>query len=373
MAVEIVKVENKAQLRKFIRFPEQLYKGDKYFVPALEGDEWDTFNPKKNGAYEFCDADCFLAYKDGKLVGRVAAILNRKANEDWNRNSVRFGWIDFTNDQEVVNAMLDTVAKWGRERGCDNMRGPWGFTDMDKEGLLVEGFEKLCPFTCLYNYPYYDTLIQNAGLKKDVDWVQRIVNFSPELPPMYKLARVVEKRYGLHMARVKNTHELANKYGMAMFHMYNETFAPLFMFSPLTDKQIRNYLDTYEPILDSKFVAVVLDRNDSPVGFAFCVPSLSKAVKKSHGKLFPFGFLRILKALHRNDTLEALMIGVHPDYQGKGANILLLEYIHQSCVEAGIKHVIINPQLEDNFKAISLFDQYNVEPYMRRRAYTKRI
>lgn len=373
MAVQVVKVEGRKQLRKFIRYPKQLYKGCSNFVPALEGDEYDTFNPKKNAAYEFCDAECFLAYKDGQIAGRIAAIINRKANEDWKRNSVRFGWFDTINDQEVANALLKTVINWGRERGCDNIRGPWGFTDMDKEGSLVEGYDKLCPFTCLYNYPYYDSLLQCAGFRKDVDWIQRIVHFNPEQPPMFRLARIVEKRYGLHMAKTSSTAELARKYGMAIFHMYNETFAPLFMFSPLNDKQIKNYLDTYVPILSMRFVAVCLDRDDNPVGFAFCVPSLSKAVKKSHGHLFPTGFLRIFHALHKNDTLEALMIGVLPEYQGKGANILLLEYIHNSCVEAGIKHVIINPQLETNYKALSLFNQYTIEPYMRRRAYIKKI
>lgn len=373
MSVEIRKVSNRSELKKFIRFPELLYKNCENWVPALEGDEFDTFNPKTNGAYDYCDADCFLAWKDGKIVGRVAAIINYNANRNWKEDSVRFGWLDFIEDQEVVDALLETVAKWGRERGCNRMKGPWGFTDMDKEGALVEGYENLSPFTCLYNYPYYDTLLKNAGLEKDVDWTQRLVDVTSEMPPMFQFADTIEKRFGLHLAKCRTVKEFEKKYGMKIFHLYNETFAPLFQFSPLTDKQIERYLKTYVAILDPDFVAVCVDADDNPVGFAFCVPTLSKAVKKAHGRLLPFGFIHLLKALRNNDTIEALLIGVLPEYQGKGASVLLFKHIHESCIRRGVSKMILNPQLEENFKVQSLFDQYKTTPFMRRRAYTKSI
>jgi len=373
MPVSIVKVENKSQLKKFIRFPHELYRNCTNWVPALDGDEYDTLSPKRNVAFDFCEAELYLAYKDGKLCGRVAAIINHKANQMWNSKSVRFGWLDFTEDEDVLRALLDAVEKWGRERGCDNIKGPLGFTDMDKEGLLVEGYEHLSPFTCLYNYPYYDTLLQKVGYQKDVDWTQKLLKLSSDMPAMYQLADTIQERYGLHMAQGPNMFNLSRRYGMALFHLCNEAFAPLFQFVPLTDKQIKRYLQTYIPILDKRYVAICLNDEDKPVGFAFCVPSLSKAVKKSGGKLFPLGLFRILHALRHNDQLEALMIGVLPEYQGKGASLLLAKYIHENCIDSGIKEMIMNPQLEQNFKVQSMWDQYDPIPFMRRRAYKKQL
>ncbi|MCF0177860.1 MAG: N-acetyltransferase [Bacteroidales bacterium] len=373
MSIEIRKVTTGSDGKKFIRYPFTLYKDCKNWVPALDGDEFDTFNPKKNGAYDYCEADRFLAYKDGKIVGRVAAIINKKANELWKENVVRFGWLDFIEDKEVLQAMMETVVVWGKERGCNVIKGPLGFTDMDKEGLLVEGYDFLSPFTCLYNYPYYDTMLQEIGFSKATDWTQKILYIDEETPPMFQFADLIEKRFGLHMAHPKSTWELGKKYGLAIFHMYNETFAPLFQFTPLNDKQIKNYLDTYVPILDTRYVAVCLNENEEPIGFTFCVPSLSKAVKKSNGKLFPFGFLRILHALKHNDTLEALMVGIKPEYQGTGAHILMFKFIHENARKAGITQMIMNPQLEDNFKVQTLFEQYRQETIIRRRAYSMQI
>ena len=326
-------------MKLFVAFPLRLYKDCANWVPALEGDEYDTFNPEKNGAYDFCEADCFLAYRGNEIVGRVAAIINHKANKDVKK--VRFGWLDFIEDEEVLKALLNIVTDWGKQRGCTEIVGPWGFTDMDKEGLLVEGYENLSPFTCLYNYPYY--------------------------------AHLIEERFGVHVVQPKSMKQMSKQYGMEIFHMYNDAFAPLMGFSPLTDKQIANYLDTYVPILDKDFVAVAVNKEDKPVGFLFCVPSLSKAVKKANGRLFPFGFIHILKALKKNDTLEALIIGVAPQYQGCGVPLLMFKYLHENCIRRGVGTIILNPQLEENYKVQSLFGDYKTEPFMRRRAYKKAI
>lgn len=373
MNVEIKKVENRAELGRFIDFPSELYKGCDNWVPALRGDEFMTFDRRRNGAFEYCDADCFLAYRDGKIVGRVAALINTHANSDWKQNVVRFGWLDFIEDREVLKALLDTVAEWGKQRGCNEIKGPLGFTDMDKEGLLVEGYEHLSPFTCLYNYPYYDTLLKETGFTKDVDWTQEIVNLEEVTPPLANYTDVIEKRYGIHMFHARSTYELGRKYGMALFHMYNESFAPLFEFSPISDKQIKQYLNTYVAILDPRFVGICLNEKDEPVGFAFCVPSLSKAVKECGGRLFPTGFIKVLSALRKNDTLEALMIGVLPEYQAKGATVLLFNYIYENCRKAGIKYMILNPKLEHNHKVQSIFERFDVKPFMRRRSYRKEI
>ena len=371
MAITIVKVESRKQLKLFVTFPLKLYKDCENWVPALEGDEYDTFNHEKNGAYDFCEADCFLAYRGDEIVGRVAAIINHKADDA--QKLVRFGWLDFIEDMEVLKALINTVAEWGKQRGRLEMRGPWGFTDMDKEGLLIEGYENLSPFTCLYNFPYYGTMLEQLGFEKDVDWTQRVLLLDHEMPPTYKFAHLIEERYGIHVVQPKSMKQMCKQYGMEIFHMYNEAFAPLMGFSPLTDKQIANYLDTYVPILDKDFVAVAVDSEDKPIGFLFCVPSLSKAVKKSNGRLFPFGFIRILKALKKNDTLEALIIGVSPEHQQKGVPLLMFKYLHENCIKRGIERVIMNPQLEENYKVQSLFGEYKTIPFMRRRAYKKGI
>lgn len=371
MTINIIKVESRKQMKLFVAFPLRLYKDCANWVPALEGDEYDTFNPEKNGAYDFCEADCFLAYRGNEIVGRVAAIINNKANKDVKK--VRFGWLDFIEDEEVLKALLDTVIAWGKQRGCTEIVGPWGFTDMDKEGLLVEGYENLSPFTCLYNYPYYDTMLQKLGYVKDVDWTQSLLFLDKEVPPTYEFAHLIEERFGVHVVQPKSMKQMSKQYGMEIFHMYNDAFAPLMGFSPLTDKQIANYLDTYVPILDKDFVAVAVDKEDKPVGFLFCVPSLSKAVKKANGRLFPFGFIHILRALKKNDTLEALIIGVAPQYQGCGVPLLMFKYLHENCIRRGVDTIILNPQLEENYKVQSLFGDYKTEPFMRRRAYKKSI
>ena len=371
MSIRIEKVESRKQLKLFVAFPLQLYKDCENWVPALEGDEYDTFNPEKNGAYDFCEADCFLAYRGKEIVGRVAAIINHKADDE--KKIVRFGWLDFIEDEEVLKALIDTVTEWGKQHGRTEIHGPWGFTDMDKEGLLVEGYENLSPFTCLYNFPYYGAMLEKLGFVKDVDWTQRVLLLDGEMPPTYKFAHLVEERYNIHVVQPKSMKQMCAQYGMEIFHMYNEAFAPLMGFSPLTDKQIENYLKTYVPILDKDFVAVAVNDEDKPIGFLFCVPSLSKAVKKSNGRLFPFGFIRILKALKKNDTLEALIIGVDPKYQQKGVPLLLFKYLHENCIKRGIDKIIMNPQLEENYKVQSLFGEYKTIPFMRRRAYKKSV
>ena len=371
MGTSIVKVESHKQLKLFVTFPLHLYKDCENWVPALEGDEYDTFNPKKNGAYDFCEADCFLAYRGNEIVGRVAAIINHKANKEVKK--VRFGWLDFIEDEEVLKALLDTVVAWGKERGCTEIVGPWGFTDMDKEGLLVEGYEHLSPFTCLYNYPYYGTMLEKLGYVKDVDWTQSVLLLDDKMPSTYQFAHLIEDRFGVHVVQPKSMKQMCKQYGMSIFHMYNDAFAPLMGFSPLTDKQIAAYLKTYVPILDKDFVAVAVNDQDKPVGFLFCVPSLSKAVKKSNGRLFPFGFINILKALKKNDTLEALIMGVMPEYQQCGIPVLMFKYLHENCIKRGIDRIIMNPQLEENYKVQSLFGEYKTIPFMRRRAYKRSV
>ncbi len=374
MDIKIVEVKSRRQMTAFIHFPEKLYKGNPYWVPALVGDEYDAFNPKKNAAFEFCEAACWLAYNEkNKIVGRVAGIINKKSNELAHSNIVRFGWLDFIDESVVLKALISTVEKWGKARGMDSIIGPFGFTDMDKEGLLVEGFDKLCPFTTLYNYPYYEPRLKELGFEVGAEWDQKLIEVPENVERIDRMSDVISEKYGLHILKARNTKTLVKKHGMDLFHMYNETFAPLYGFSPLTDRQIKSYLSTYQTILDVDFVCVVADKDEKIVGFAFCVPSLAKAVKKSRGHLLPFGLFRILKALRKNDTLEALMIGILPEYQNKGAFVPMFQYLLQGLKKRNIKWLITNPQLKDNVEVQNLFNKYDHSRYMLRRSYKKQI
>ena len=250
-------IRNRRALRQFITFPEKLYKENPNWVHALHSDEYDALGDK-NPALEFCERALYLARRDGEIVGRVAAIVNGKANERWNEKVVRFGWIDFIDDAEVVKALIDAVEEFGRQRGCTKIKGPLGFSDMDKEGLLVEGFEHLSPFTVIYNYPYYGPRLEALGFTKDADWTQKI-----------KRVSLVEESFGLHTLYPKSMRELGTKYGMELFHLINKSFSELYEYTPLSDRQIQAYINVYMPILNKDFVAVVADDNNQVVGFGF--------------------------------------------------------------------------------------------------------
>jgi len=369
----LVEVKNRRQLRSFITFPEKLYKGCANWVPALREDEFDTLcgNMARNAAMQFCERILYLAYDaENKIVGRVAGIINHKANREWKTKIVRFGWIEFINDEEVARSLICAVRDWGKKKGMEVIKGPLGFTDMDREGMLVEGFEHFSPFTCIYNFPYYPEILERIGFAKDADWTQRLVEIPSEMPKALRHADRVEKQFGIHILKVSSVRELGKKYGRALFHMVNESFAPLYQFSPLTDYQIDRYIQTYVPIMDLDFDCVVVDGDNKPVGFSFCVPSLAGAVKKSGGRLFPFGFVRILHALKKNDTLEALMIGITPEFQGMGAAVLMFRYLQENCIRRGISKIIVNPMLENNVNVQSIWNIYPNKIFLRRRSYS---
>jgi len=365
--IEIVRVEGRRQLMQFIRFPFDLFKDCPQWVPAFESDEIKSLSDQ-NPSLSFCERELYLAKRNGKIVGRVAAIVNHKANEKWKENTVRFGWIDFIEDFDVAKALIDTVIAWGRAKGATKIKGPLGFTDMDREGLLVEGFEHDSPFTVIYNYPYYGEYLERMGFSKDADWTQRIIDLPDTLPPMFQYADLVEKRYGLHIYKATTLRQMARR-GREMFHVLNDAFAPLYEYTKLSEEQIDGYVKQYVPVMNKDLVAFIVNDEDKLVGFAVTMPSISRAVRKAKGRLFPFGFIPILRALRHNDTIEALLIGVLPEYQGKGANVLMFKHIHENCIRLGIKRMLLNPQLEDNYKVQSLFGEYNPQPFQRRRSY----
>lgn len=371
--ISIVPVTGKRMLRQFIQFPLDLYKDCDKWVPAFEDDEYKSLGPD-NPSLAFCERELFLAFRGKQLAGRIAAIINHNANKKWKEETVRFGWFDVVDDFEVAKALVDRVIDWGRERGATKVKGPLGFTDMDREGLLVEGFENESPFTVIYNYPYYGEFLERMGFTKDADWTQRFVEFSDQLPPMMKYADLVEKRYGVRLYQAKNLKQMARR-GKEMFHVLNAAFAGLYEYSKLSDEQIEGYVKQYVPVLNKDMVAFVVNEQDQLVAFTVTMPHISAGVRKAKGRIFPFGWLHILPHLNprKNHIAEGLLIGVLPEYQTKGAALLMFKYLHENYIKLGIKRLLLNPQLEDNHKVQTLFGDYNPQPYQRRRSYVKEI
>ena len=377
MAVTIKKVTTRRELKRFIRFNYELYKRNPYSVPDLYDDMLNTFNRKKNAAFEFCDADYFLAYRDGRLVGRVAAIINHRANRTWNKQEVRFGWIDFTDDDEVSEALIRTVEQWGRERGMTRITGPLGFTDMDAEGMLVEGFDQLGTMATLYNYPYYPRHIERLGFVKDVDWVEYKIFVPDAIPEKYRrIADLIRRKYELKIKKYTSGRKIARDYGQAIFELINEAYTPLYGYSALTQRQIDQYVRMYLPILDLRMVTLVTDRDDRLVAVGISMPSLSEALQKSHGRLLPFGWYHLLKALffkRRARMLDLLLVAVKPEYQNKGVNALLFADLIPVYQQLGFEYAESNLELELNGKVQAQWEYFRTEQHKRRRAFTKDI
>lgn len=373
MAVEIKRVSSQKELKKFIRFNYEFYKGNPYSVPDLYSDMLDTFSPRKNAAFEFCEADYFLALRDGKIVGRVAAIINHRANETWNKKTVRFGWIDFVDDEEVSRALIEAVKQWGRERGMEEMEGPLGFTDLDAEGMLIEGFEELSTMATIYNYPYYPEHMERMGMEKSADWVEMKIYIPEEIPEKHKrIADIIQKKYNLHIRKLKSKREVMRS-GVAhdIFRLINDAYAPLFGFSRMTERQIDHYVRAYVPVLDLRMVTIVENEQNEIVAVGVSMPSLSRALQKAKGKFFPFGWFHLLKTLFwkRPEVLDLLLVGVRPDYQSKGVNALLFTDLIPVYQQLGYKYAESNPELETNDKVQNQWQYFKTEQHKRRRCY----
>lgn len=377
MAVTIKKVTTKREMKRFIRFNYELYKDNPYSVPDLYDDMLNTFNKKKNAAFEFCEAEYFLAYKDEQLVGRVAAIINNRANQTWNKREVRFGWIDFTDDTEVSEALINAVEQWGKERGMTHITGPLGFTDMDAEGMLVEGFDQLGTMATIYNYPYYPQHMERLGFVKDADWVEYKIFVPDSIPDKHKrISDLIQRKYNLKIKKYKSGKEIARDYGQAIFELVNEAYTPLYGYSALTQGQIDQYVKMYLPILDLRMVTLITDADDQLIAVGISMPSLSEALQKSHGRLLPFGWFYLLKALffkRRAKMLDLLLVAVKPEYQNKGVNALLFSDLIPVYQQLGFEYAESNPELELNGKVQAQWEYFRTEQHKRRRAFIKEI
>lgn len=377
MSVEIKRVTTRSDLKRFIRFNYEFYKDNKYSVPDLYDDMLHTFSPKRNAAFEFCEADYFLAYREGKIVGRVAAIINHRANEQWNKKTVRFGWIDFIDDQEVSRALIETVKQWGRERGMDTIEGPLGFTDMDAEGMLIEGFDQLSTMATIYNYPYYPVHMERLGLEKSADWVEMKIFVPDEIPEKHKrISDIIARKYNLHIRKLTSKKEVRESgIGHQIFRLINDAYAPLFNFSRMTERQIDQYVNMYVPVLDLRMVSIVENEQNEIVAVGISMASLSEALQKAKGRLFPFGWYYLLKALlwKRPKMLDLLLVGVRPDYQNKGVNALLFTDLIPVYQQLGFEYAESNPELELNEKVQNQWQYFKTEQHKRRRCYKAAI
>lgn len=370
--IEIRKVDSKKELKRFIHFPNELYKGSRQWVPALDFDEMETLRKDKNPAFEHCKAEYWLAYKDNKVVGRVAGIINFVANEKWGKK-VRFGWIDFIDDPEVPKQLLSTVEQWGKENGMTEIQGPLGFNDMDKEGILVEGFENTPTISSIYNYEYYPKHIEKLGYEKAEDWLQYKIHIGDHVPEkIVRVNNLISNRYHLRTLSFTSKSEL-KKYAHPLFETLNVAFANLYGYSKLTDKEIQRIVNNYFTFIDPRFVSIVVDEKDHVIAFGISIPNLSEAFKKAKGKILPFGFIHLLKGLKNTNSIDLLLNGVHPDWQNKGIHTLYYTRLNQAYIDCGTEIAITNPQLETNTNAVHIWNNYDRELFMRRRCYIKKI
>ena len=375
--IMIKKVETKEDMDDFVNLPNKLYATCPYYVPDLEMDVRNTFNPKKNAGLEFSDIQAFLAFNEqGKAVGRIAGIINHRANKKWNTRNVRFGFFDFIDDLQVSAALLNTVAQWGREQGMENIQGPMGITDFDKEGMLIEDFDQMGSMNTLYNYPYYPQHMEILGYEKEVDWIQVRIDIPKETPAKYaRVARLSKEMFDIKVKKINDRDITQGGYGHKIFHLLNESYSPIFGFTEFTDRQIDDFVKQYLGLVDKRLVTVVENDKNEVVGVAVSMCSLSDALRKSAGKLFPFGWYHLLKALKWKPEKHAdlLLIAVRPDYQMLGVNALFFDDLIPIYNKHGIRWAETGPQLEDNFRELTQWKPLNPTFTKRRRCYKKKI
>lgn len=374
--IEIKTIEpTKAGLKAFTCFQIDLYKDNDCYVPPLVSDDVATLSPEKNPAFDFCESVYFMAFRDGKPVGRVAGIINRQVNETHGSKTARFGFIDFIDDREVSGALMDAVEKWARAKGMDRIIGPLGFTDLDHEGMLVEGFGELSTMATIYNYPYYPEHMEALGYQKDSDWVEFVMDVPDAIPDKYnRIADIVKKKFGLRVIKYKSRKRIKEEYGRALFHLINDAYDGLYEYSHLTERQIDYYIDIYLGLLNLDLVTLVVDSNDALVGVGISMPSMSRALQKSRGRLFPFGWWHLLKGLKgKNDRVDLLLVAVKPEFQNKGVNALLFQDLIPYYIRNGYKYAESNPEMETNAKVRGQWEYFSNRQHRRRRSYFKKL
>ncbi len=374
MAVTVKEVHNKSDLKKFINFPFEIYEDCPQWIPPLIFDEINTLSKDKNPAFEYCNAKLLLAYRDNKIVGRIAGIINNKYNQLWNKKAVKFGWVDFIDDKEVVDTLFVTVINWAKEKGMEEIHGPLGFTDFDYEGMLIEGFNEEGTLATIYNHPYYPEHMTRMGYTKEVDWVEYEITVPDRIPEkVERLTEVIKQRLKIKVFDAKKGKDFL-PYGKDVFHMFNDAYKNLFGFVPLSEKQIDIYIKQYLGFVLPDYLKLLIDENNKVAGIVIGMPSLSKALKKSKGKMFPFGFIHMMRALSKKNKYVDLYLGaIRPDLQGKGADVLLISELTKSCIENKVIMAESNIELETNTLVQAHWKHFNSRQHKRRRCFVKSI
>lgn len=375
--VNVKEVKTKREMDDFVRLTERLYAGCPYYVPDMDTDIRDTFDPRKNAGLDFSEIQPFIAYdENGNVVGRIAGIVNHRANEKWHTKNVRFGFIEFIDDKDVSAALLEAVEHWGRERGMDCIQGPMGIFDFDKEGMLVEDFDRMGSMVTIYNPPYYPEHLEALGYEKEVDWLQVSIEVPKDVPAKYaRVAALSKEMFGLHTRKLTKFDISRCGYGKKVFGLLNEAYSPLFGYTEMSDRQIETYLKRYLPLLDLRMLSVVEDEKGELVGVAITMPSLSHALRKSKGRLWPLGWFYLLRALkwRREEKAEMFLVAVRPDYQGLGVNALFFNDLIPVYNRLEFRYAETGPQLEDNMKELNQWKPLHPTFTKRRRCYKKKL
>jgi hypothetical protein len=373
--IEIIEVTSRQQYRAFFQFPFDLYRNCPQWVPTITKEEMDIFDAQKNAVFEHAMARLFLAKKKGKIVGRIAAIINWVEVEKLQKTKVRFGWYDTIDDLEVSQKLIETVEAVAIAEGMTYIEGPMGFSNMDKAGLLVHGYEHMNTMITWYHYPYQKTHLERLGLKKQSEWIEFKIDIydakdSPE--KVKKFARVIKARYKLKTLAFKTTKDV-EPHVDKMFELLNQTYNKLQSFVPIQQHQIEVYKKKYLPYVHPDFIKCVVDENDEMIGFAITMPSFTKALKRINGKMFPFGFYHLWRALRKNNRASFYLIGIKESYQSKGVTAIIFQDIQEMFNKRGITEVETNPELEENKAIQSMWKNYKHELHKRRRTYRKDI
>ena len=375
MAIEIRKIDTKCGLKKFVKWGIDLYKGNECFVPPLVMDDVNTLDPHNNPAFDFCESIYFMAYDDGKPVGRIAGIINNVVNEKTGKKTLRFGWVDFIDDPRVSEALFRAVEVWGRSKGMEEIVGPLGFSDMDPEGMLVEGFDQEGTMATIYNYPYYPKHLEAMGFEKEADWIEFRMTIPDGIPERYqRISDIIKRKYELSTPKYTSAKKLVKDYGQEIFQLINEAYSELYGYSPLTPRQINRYISMYIPVLRLDNISLIVDKDKKLIGVGIAMPSMSKALIKCRGRMFPFGWIHLLKALRgQNDVVDLLLVAVKPEYQSKGVNSLLFTDLIPCFIKNGYKFAESNPELELNQKVQSQWGYFETRQHKRRRAFRKSL
>ncbi len=368
--ISVIEVKSAKEMMAFITFPMELYKNNKNFVPPLIAEEKQIWNPRHNPALQYSEARLFLAYRDQKIVGRTAAIINFKEKEELGIDKVRFGWIDFIDDPEVSQVLIEKIKDFARKKNIPKIEGPMGFTNLDKSGVLTKGFDRLATMIGIYNAPYYAEHFEKAGLEKEKEWVEYELVFPEQLPEkIIRFNDLILQKYQLKVLNFNSKKEIL-PYVEPMFKLLDETYRHLSSYTPITDEQIYTYRDKYFKFIDKDYIVAITDSQGKLISFAITMPSYSKALQKANGKLFPFGWWHLLQAGKKNDRANFYLIGIHPDYQKRGITSVIFKEIYDVFKQKGVKYLETNPELEENKAIQLLWQDYEPVNHKRRRTYS---